>query len=156
MRRDLTIRCVSTGTVRTDGPDGARCVLREVSLELDGAPAHVRIMDTWDHGQRMRDTAVECDRISVRTRSGYDVVSPTPAARKPLDWLIVIAESMKEGERRTVSLWARSMDPAALLNVAPVTARGLRMPARVADEEESTAVTAPSPVPRLRLIPAAQ
>ncbi len=155
MRRDLTIRCVSTGTVRTDGPDRARCVLREVSLELDGAPAHVRIMDTCDHGQRMRDTAVELDRILVRNRAGYDIALPTPDLRKPLDWLIAIAESMKEGERRTVSLWVRSMDPAALLNVAPVSARGLRMPAHVADEEGSAAAALPSPSRRLRLISAA-
>jgi hypothetical protein len=113
-------------------------------------------LDSWDRGQRMRDTAVECSNILVRTRSGYDVVSPTPDGRKPLDWLIAIAESMKEGERRTVSLWVRSMDLAALLNVAPVSARGLRMPAHVADEEESTAAALPSPSPRLWLIPAAQ
>ena len=29
MRRELTIRCVSTGTVRTDSQDGAQCELRE-------------------------------------------------------------------------------------------------------------------------------
>jgi hypothetical protein len=155
MRRDLTIRCVSTGTVRTDGPDRAHCVLHEVSLELDGAPAHVRIMDSWDHGQRRRDTAVRIDRILVRSRAGYDVALPTPDASKPLDWLIAIAEALKENEHLTVSLWARSMDPAALLNVAPVSARGLRMPTGVADEEKSTAATLPPPSRRLRLIPAA-
>jgi hypothetical protein len=156
MRRDLTIRCVSTGTVRTDGPDSAHCVLREVSLELDGTPAHVRIVDSWDHGQRRRDTAVQLDRILVRSRAGYDIALPTPDARKPLDWLIAIAESMTEGERLTVSLWVRSMDLAALLNVAPVSARDFsRTRARVTDEEERTAAALPSPSPRLRLIPAA-
>jgi hypothetical protein len=155
MRRDLNIRCVSSSTVRTDGPDRAHCVLREISLELDGAPAHVRIMDSWDHGQRRRDAAAQLDRILVRSRAGYDIALPTPDLSKPLDWLIAIAESMKEGERLTVSLWVRSMDPAALLNVAPVTARGLRMPTHIAGEEESATAASPMPLPRLRLIPAA-
>ena len=46
MRRELTIRCIAVGTVRTESPDGVRCELRDVSLEVNGGPAHVRIMET--------------------------------------------------------------------------------------------------------------
>jgi hypothetical protein len=120
MRRELTTRCVSTGTIRADSPDGARCELRDVWLELDGAPAHVQIMETCDSGRRTRECTVEFDRIVVRSRTGHDVTPLTCASRMPLDWLLTIAEWMRRGERRTVSLWVRSMDPAALLNAAPV------------------------------------
>jgi hypothetical protein len=154
MRRELTIRCVSTGTVRTDSPDGARCELRELWLELDGTPAHVQIVESRDRGQRTRDSAVEFDRISVRSRTGHDVNPPASARRLPLDWLLAIAESMAEGECRTVSLWVRSMDPAALLNATPVTAGGFRRTAHAAEEEGATPAMG-VPLPHLRLVAAA-
>ena len=152
MRRELTIRCVSTGTVRTDSPDGARCELRDVGLELDGAPTHVRIIETWDRGQRTRDTTVEFDRIVVRQRVGQDLAPSL--CRAPLDWLLAIAETMQEGERRTVPLWVRSMEPAALLHATPVSAIRCTRPADDADEPEDAAPSAASRLPYLRLVAA--
>jgi hypothetical protein len=154
MRRDLTIRCVSTGTLRTDTPDGARCALLELWLELDGVPARVQIMETRDRGQRTRDCMVEFDRIAVRTRAGHDVVPATAVGRTPLDWLLAIAESMQEGERRTLALWVRSMDPAALLHATPVIPGRHRRPAQETDEEQRRAPIPLSPSPRPRLIAA--
>ena len=154
MRRDMTIRCVSTGTLRTDGPDGARCALRELLLELDGVPARVQIMETREHGQRTRDCMVEFDRIAVRTRAGHDVVPLAPVDRTPLDWLLAVAESMKEGERRTLALWVRSMDLPALLHATPVTPGRRRRPAQESDEEAGRAPILLSPLPRPRLVAA--
>src|SRR5215510_10538914 len=77
MRRELTIRCVSRGTIRTEGPPGVRCRLREIWLELDGAPARVQIMDSCDRGQHARDSMIELEGISVRIRTGHDVKPPT-------------------------------------------------------------------------------
>ena len=153
MRRELTIRCVSTGTVRTDSPDGARCELRDLGLELDGAPAHVRIIETWDRGQRTHDTTVEFDRIVVRHRSARDLASSP--RRAPLDWLLAIAESMQEGERRVVSLWVRSMAPAALLHATPVDAMRCTALAHEADETEGAAFSGASRSTYLRLVTAA-
>lgn len=151
MRRELRIRCVSSGTVRTDSADGARCELREWWLELDGAPAHARITETRDRGQRTRDTVVELDRIVVRSRAGHDVgPSPFPS-RQPLDWLLTIVEAMVEGDCRTVSLWVRSTDPAALLSATPVVAGGFRRTAYQA-EEKGAALATPAPLPQLRLV----
>jgi len=145
---------VSSGTVRTDSADGARCELREWWLELDGAPAHARITETRDRGQRTRDTVVELDRIVVRSRAGHDVgPSPFPI-RQPLDWLLTMAEAMAEGECRTVSLWVRSTDPAALLSATPVVAGGFRRTAQEAAEQGATLPT-PAPLPQLRLVAAA-
>jgi len=143
---------VSTGTVRTDSPDGARCELRDIGLEFDGAPAHVRIIETWDRGQRTHDTTVRFDRIVVRQRAGHDLAPSL--CRVPLDWLLAIAESMQEGERRTVSLWVRSMEPAALLHATPVTAVRWTRPAHEADEEEGAAINAASRATYLRLVAA--
>lgn len=154
MRRELTIRCVSTGTVRTDSPDGTRCELRELRLELDGTPAHVQIMETDDRGERTRDCAVEFDRIAVRTRAGHDLTPPASMSRAPLDWLLAIAETMEEGESRTVSLWVRSMDLAALLHATPVMAGTYARLACEADEEAGTAPIRASPSPRLRVVAA--
>ena len=152
MRRELTIRCVSTGAVRTDSPDGARCELRDVGLELDGAPAHVRIIETWDRGQRTRDSTIEFDRIVVRQRAGQDLAPSL--CRAPLDWLLAIAETMQEGECRTVPLWVRSMEPAALLHATPVTAIRYTRLVHEATEEEGAAVSAASRLPYLRLVAA--
>ena len=152
MRRELTIRCVSTGTVRTDSTDGARCELRDVELELDGAPAHVRIIETWDRGQRTRETTVEFDRFVVRQRAGHDLAPSLCGA--PLDWLLAIAETMREDERRTVSLWARSMEAAALLHATPVSATRCTRPPHEADEAEDVAISAASRLPYLRLVAA--
>jgi len=153
MRRELTIRCVLAGTIETESPDGARTALRELWLELDGASAHVRIMETWDRGERTRDSTVEFDRIAVRTRTGHELDPPTPAARRPLDWLIAMADSMVEGDCRTVALWVRSMDLAALVHATPVGGSASRAPAHAAGAGEGTAVT--PPMPRLRLATAA-
>lgn len=153
MRRELTIRCLSTGAVRTDSPDGARCELRDLGFELDGAPAQVRIIETWDRGQRTRDSTVEFDRIVVRHRSGRDPASSL--RRVPLDWLLAIAESMQEGERRVVSLWVRSMEPAALLHATPVSVMRCTAPAHEAEETEGAAISAASSSPYLRLVAAA-
>lgn len=153
MRRELTIRCVSAGTIRTESAKDAHCELRDVWLELDGAPTHVRIMETCDRGERTRDTTVEFDRIVVRTRSGHELDPPTAAARRPLDWLTAIAGSMVEGDCRTVSLWVRSMDLAALLHAVPVSASGRRMPAHAAGKEMGAEIAAP--MPQLRLVSAA-
>jgi len=149
MRRELTIRCVSAGTIRTESPDGARCELRDVWLVLEGAPAHVRIMETCDRGERTRDTTIEFDRIAVRTRAGHELDPPNSAARRPLDWLIAIAGSMVEGDCRTVSLWVRSMDLAALLHATPASASGLRTLAHAADEEKGMGILVQLPLPRL-------
>jgi len=154
MRRALTIRCVSSGTVRTEHPDGARCELRERLLELDGTPAHVQILETRDRGQRTRDCTVEFDRIAVRTRAGHDLTAPASVRRTPLDWLLAIAETMEEGERRTVALWVRSLDPAALLHATPVTAGCDWRLAHEAAEVEGTPPIRRSPSPRLRLVAA--
>lgn len=152
MRRELTIRCVSRGTIRTEGPDGARCKLREIWLELDGVPARVQIMESCDRDQRTRDCMIELGPISVRSRTGHDVRPPTSISRTPLDWLLRIAEWMRKGERRTVSLWVRSMDPAALLNATPATA-GSRLDPTVA-LEQGVASALPELSPRLRLVAA--
>jgi hypothetical protein len=154
MRRELTIRCVSTGTVRADSPDGARCELREWWLELDGIPAHARITESRDRGQCTRDTMVEFDRIVVRGRAGHEVGPPASPSRLPLDWLLAIAESLAEGEHRTVSLWVRSLEPAALLHATPVVASACGRRALEA-EEEGEALAAPTPSPHLRLVAAA-
>jgi hypothetical protein len=152
MRRDLTIRCVSTGTVRTDGPDGVRCELRDIGLELDGAPAHVRIIETRDRGQCTRETLAEFDRIAVRQRAHC---APANApARVPLDWLVAVAATMEQGESRTVSLWVRTMEPAALLHATPVSAIRCTRPANDADEAEDAAIGAASRLPYLRLVAA--
>lgn len=154
MRRDLTIRCVSTGTLRTDSPDGARCALRELWLELDGVPARVQIMEARERGQRIRDCMVEFDHIAVRTRAGHDVIPPTALGRTPLDWLLAMAESMREGERRTVALWVRSMELAALLHATPVTFDRHRRPSQETAEEQRRGPTLLAPLPRPRLIAA--
>lgn len=154
MRRALMIRCVSSGTVRTEHPDGARCELRELLLELDGRPAHVQIVETCNRAQRTRDCTVEFDRIAVRTRAGHDLTPPASARRVPLDWLLAIAESMEEGESRAVALWVRSLDPAALLQATPVTAGRYWRLAHEAAEDEGTAPILQSPSLRLRLVAA--
>jgi len=156
MKRDLTIRCVSTGTVRTDSPDGARYELRDIWLELDGTRAHVQIMETCDRGQRTRDSTVDFGHISVRSRAGHDVYPLASPRRMPLDWLLATAESLREGERRTVALWVPSMDLAALLRATPVALGEFRALVHQADEAEGTAPTLLSPSPRLRLIAATQ
>jgi hypothetical protein len=153
MRRELTIRCVSAGTIRTESAKDVHCELRDVWLALDGAPAHVRILETCDRGERTRDTTVEFHRIAVRSRSGHELDPPTAAACRPLDWLTAIAGSMVEGDCRTVSLWVRSMDLAALLHAAPASPSGRRTPAQVAGHEQGAAITAP--MPQLRLVSAA-
>ena len=151
MRRDLTIRCVSAGTIRTDSADEARCELHELLLELDDVPARVQILEARDRGQRTRDCTIEFDRIAVRTRAGHDVVGPTEVSRTPLDWLLAIAESMREGERRTVALWVRSMDPAALLHATPVIPGRHRPRAHQAEEGERRAPILLASFPRPRL-----
>ena len=152
MRRELEIRCVSTGTLRTEGPIGTRCELREVFLELDGAPARLQILESHDHDQHTRDVAVELDGICVRSRTGHDVKPPPSTAHMPLDWLIAMAEWMRKGERRTVPLWVRSMDPAALLSATPVRACGARRQDPLSDA--GTAATLRFPPTRLRLLAA--
>ncbi len=149
MRRELEIRCVSTGTIRTEGPVGTRCELREIFLELDGAPARIQIMDSHDRDQHVRDVTIELDRISVRSRTGHDVKPPPSTAHMPLDWLIAMAEWMRTREQRTVPLWVRSMDPAALLSATPVRGGG-RRPDPVSDA--GTATTLRFPPTRLRLL----
>ena len=154
MRRDLTIRCLSTSTIRTEGPAGARWTLHEIRLELDGAPARIQILESDDRGQHTRDCTIELEGISVRIRTGHDVREPASIAHTPLDWLLHLAEWMRKGERRTVSLWVRAMNAAALLSATPVTpGRSKRFDA-VADAEERTTVALPAPSPRLRLIAA--
>ena len=155
MRRELEIRCLSTGTVRTDSSDGARCELRDVWLELDGTPAHVQIMESCDRDERTRDSTVDLGPISVRSRAGHDVNPPVSPRRLPLGWLLSIAESLREGECRTVALWVRSMDLSALLRATPVAALGeLGASAHQSDEEETSAPTLSSLSPRPRLITA--
>ncbi len=151
MRRELEIRCVSTGTIRTEGPDGTRCELREVFLELDGAPARLQILESHDHDQHTRDVTVELDGICVRSRTGHDVRPPPTSTRHmPLDWLLAIGVWMRKGEHRTVPLWVRSMDPAALLSATPVRACGTRRPDPVSDA--GTATMLRFPPARLRLL----
>lgn len=150
MRRDLTIRCVSTGTVRTENPDGARCELREIGLELDGAPARVRIIETGDRDRCTRDTLVEFDRIAVRQRASAERADAS--TRAPLDWLVAIAATMAEGTSRTVPLWVRTMEPAALLHAATVAEALSCWPVHEVDGTEGTAPHAMSPGPRLRLV----
>lgn len=150
MRRDLTIRCVSTGTVRTDDPDGARCELREIALELDGAPARVRIIETRERDLCTRDTLVEFDCIAVRRRASCD---PAEApARVPLGWLVAIAATMEEGATRTVSLWVRTLEPGALAYATPVTAGSPCPPAHEADGSGDAASVPTSLPPHLRLV----
>lgn len=150
MRRDLTIRCVSTGTVRTEGPDGAQCELRDIGLELDSAPAHVRIIETCDGKRCTRDTLVEFDRIAVRQRASVERANAS--IRVPLDWLVAIAATMEEGASRTVPLWVRTLEPAALLHAAPVAAMLSYRSAQGPDPSEDTPPDATSPWPQLRLV----
>jgi hypothetical protein len=154
MRRDLTIRCLSTGTIRTEGPAGARWELREIRLELDGAPVRVQILEGDDRGQHTRDCTIDLEGISVRTRTGHDVREPTSISHTLLDWLLQIAEWMRKGERRTVSLWVRSTEPAALLNATPVTAGSSRRSDPTDEAKERGAIDLLEPSPRLRLIAA--
>jgi hypothetical protein len=151
MRREVEIRCVSTGTIRTEGLAGIRCELREIFLELDGAAARVQIMDSHDRDQHTRDVTVELDGICVRSRTGHDVRQPPSSTRHmPLDWLLAIAAWMRKGEHRTVSLWVRSMEPAALLNATPVTGGSRRSTHMTGQEKRATAALPPlSPRPRL-------
>jgi hypothetical protein len=154
MRRELSIRCVSTGTIRAEGPVGTRCVLREVWLELDGAPARLQIMESYDRDQHTRDVTVELDGISVRSRTGHDVRPPSSSGHIPLDWLLAIAAWMRKGEHRTVSLWVRSMEPAALLNATPVTPSSRRRSGNTLEPKDWNAAALPLPAPRLRVIAA--
>ena len=153
MRRELEIRCVSTGTLRTEGPVGTRCELREVFLELDGAPVRVQVMESHDHDQHTRDVTIELDLISVRSRTGHDVREPPSTAHMPLDWLLAIAAWMRKGEHRTVSLWVRSMEPAALLSATPVTGSSRRS-VNMTNQERRTTAALPFPSPRPRLVAA--
>ncbi len=156
MRRELEIRCVSTGTIRTEGPDGTRCELREVFLELDGAPARLQILESHDHDQHTRDVTVELDGICVRSRRGHDVRPPPTSTRHmPLDWLLAIAAWMRKGEHRTVSLWVRSMDPAALLSATP--RQSVRRPATGpgvgrGHRDHAAASSGPAAAPRRRQV----
>ena len=150
MRRELTIRCVSTGTVRTESADGARCELHDIGLELDGAPAHVRIVETRDGDQCTRDTLVEFGRAAVRQRASRNRADAP--ARAPLDWLVEIAATMEEGASRTVSLWVRTPDPAALLHATPVTAMRPDWTAHEFDGCEAAASHTMVRAPHLRLV----
>ena len=154
MRRDLTIRCVSRGTIRTEGPVRTRCNVREIWLELDGAPTRVQIVESHDRGQHTRDCTIELEGMSVRIRTRHDVKPPTSVSHAPFDWLLRIAEWIRKGERRTVSLWVRSMDPAALLNATPATINSSRRSDQMTDKEEGTAPVLLAPSPRLRFIAA--
>ena len=153
MRRELEIHCVATGSLRTEGPVGTRCELREIYLELDGAPARVQIMESHDHDQHTRDVTIELDLISVRSRTGHDVREPPSTVHMPLDWLLAIAAWMRKGEHRTVSLWVRSMKPEALLNATPVTGSS-RRPTHTTGQEKCTTAALRSPSPRPRLVAA--
>ena len=155
MRRELTIRCIAVGTVRTESPDGVRCELRDVSLEVNGGPAHVRIMVTWARGEHMRDCTIELDGLSVRSRSGRDVLPETAITRAPLDWLLAIAEAMEEGDHRKASVWVRSMDLAALLHATPADlgcSRTSKYDVKV--EEQAAARKGPQRPSDLHLVPA--
>jgi hypothetical protein len=154
MRRDLEIRCVSSVTVRSEGSGGARWELRERWLELDGAPAHVQILETRDHGERRRDRTVEFGRISVRSRVAHDAAPAAGARRLPLDWLLSIVEAMEEGERRTVALWVRSPAPEALLHATPATESRYGRLAHEAGEAAGATLPVSSSSPRLRLVAA--
>jgi hypothetical protein len=68
-------------------------------------------METCNRAQRTRDSTVDFDRVSFRRRTGHDVNPLTSQRRIPLDSLLAIAESLWEGERRTVALWVRSIGP---------------------------------------------
>lgn len=152
MRRDLAIRCLSMSIIRTEGPAGERWALREVSLGLDGAPARVQILEGTDRGEHTRDCTIELEGISVRIRMGHDVKEPASTGHTPLDWLLHIAEWMKKGERRTVSLWVRSLETAALLNATPVTRGSTRRSDPTEELKDHPAPTLQEPSPRLRLV----
>jgi hypothetical protein len=111
----------------------------------------VQIMESCDRGQHTRDCMIELEGISVRIRTGHDVKPPASISHTPLDWLLQIAEWMRKGERRTVPLWVRSMDPAALLNATPITAGSSRR----SDPTDEVKEAVVPPLPRLRLIAAA-
>ena len=124
MKRDLKIRCVASGTVRADSPDGGSWLLRDVWLDVAATPAHVRILESSDGADRTVERTIRIGELCVRRRSGYGVSTESASARAPFGWLFALAESMREGECREVSLWARSADLAALLHAVPVAPDG--------------------------------
>ena len=117
-------------------------------------PARLQVLESHDHDQHTRDVTVELDGICVRSRTGHDVRPPPTSTRHmPLDWLLAIAAWMRKGEHRTVSLWVRSMEPAALLNATPVTGSSRRSTHMTGQEKRATAAL-PKLSPRPRLVAA--
>lgn len=124
MKRDLKIRCAASGTVRADSPDGGSWLLRDVWLDVAGTPAHVRILESCDGADRTVERTIRIGELCVRRRSGYGVSKESVSTRSPFGWLFALAESMRSGECREVSLWVRSADLAALLHAVPVAPDG--------------------------------
>jgi len=130
MKRDLKIRCAATGTVRADSPDGGSWLLRDVWLDVAGTPAHVRILESCDGDDCIVERMIRIAEFCVRLRSGCGPDSPSAAVPTPFGWLLLLAESMREGECREASFWVRSADLAALLYAVPVSQGSLESCAR--------------------------
>ena len=114
MRRELLVRCLAVGTLRTETPDGDWCELREVWLQVAELAACVRTMEGCEGGKHQVARTIEFAGTSV----GY-----RPGERAPLDWLASLAASMEEGEYSVVSVWVSSTRPHALLHATPVAPR---------------------------------
>ena len=130
MKRDLKIRCVASGTVRADSPDGGSWLLRDVWLDVAATPAHVRILESSDGGDRTVERTIRVGEFCVRLPSGYGPDLESASALTPFGWLFLLAESMREGESREASFWVRSADLAALVYAVPVTDGSLEPCAR--------------------------
>jgi hypothetical protein len=146
MRRELLVRCLAVGTLRTEASDGAWCELREVWLHVAESAACVRTMECCEDGRYQVTRTIEFAETTVRHR---------PGERAPLDWLASLAASMEEGEYSVVPVWVSPTRPDALLLATPVDPRFLES-ARL-ESHASTAYEArerPVLPVRVRAVPA--
>jgi hypothetical protein len=85
--------------------------VRHAWLQVADSAACVRTAESREQGRHRIERTIEIDRVSVRHR---------PGERDLLDWLAAAAESMAEGDCRTVSVWVSPLRPAALVHAVPV------------------------------------
>jgi hypothetical protein len=115
VRRELLVRCLALGTLRTEAPDGTWCEVRHVWLQVADSAVCVRTMQSGERRQHRVERAIELDEVSVRHR---------PGERALLDWIVSLAESIVEGEYSVVSVWVSSARPLALLHAIPADSCG--------------------------------
>jgi hypothetical protein len=115
---------LALGALRAEASDGAWCEVRHAWLQVADSAACVRTMESCEHGRRRVVRTIEFDQVSVRHR---------PGERALVDRLVLLAESMAEGECSVLPVWVSSTRPTALLHAIPVDPCGVAGAPRCSD-----------------------